>query len=196
MSGERKLFGESKIIIFDTEYTCWEGSQERKWSGPGEQKEVVQIGAILADTTNFSELDHFTIFVRPKINPVLSDFFTKLTGITQSTVDATGVSFKEAMRLFVQWSCDYQFWSYGADARILSENCDLAGVLFPFTSDRFHNLRDLFRSHGIDDTKYMSSTIVRAFGVEPSLRGHDGLNDARTLVQALSLLSNRPSFKA
>ena len=35
-----------KFIIFDTEYTAWEGSQERNWSGDNEYMELVQIGAL------------------------------------------------------------------------------------------------------------------------------------------------------
>ena len=34
------------FIIFDTEFTAWEGSQERKWSGENEFRELVQISAI------------------------------------------------------------------------------------------------------------------------------------------------------
>ena len=35
-----------KFIIFDTEYTAWEGSQERNWSDDDEYMELVQIGAL------------------------------------------------------------------------------------------------------------------------------------------------------
>lgn len=34
------------FIIFDTEYTSWEGSQERNWNGENEFRELVQISAI------------------------------------------------------------------------------------------------------------------------------------------------------
>ena len=34
------------LIIYDTEYTSWQGSQERDWSGAREYQELVQIGAI------------------------------------------------------------------------------------------------------------------------------------------------------
>lgn len=33
------------FVIFDTEYTTWEGAADRDWTGPGEHREVVQIGA-------------------------------------------------------------------------------------------------------------------------------------------------------
>lgn len=47
----------NKIIIFDTEFTAWEGSQDRNWSRPNEFQEIVQIGALLVETKDFTELD-------------------------------------------------------------------------------------------------------------------------------------------
>ena len=44
------------IIIFDTEFTAWAGSQERDFSGPNEYRELVEIGAIKIDTRTFNEL--------------------------------------------------------------------------------------------------------------------------------------------
>lgn len=29
-----------QFVLFDTEYTGWEGSQERGWSAPGEYREL------------------------------------------------------------------------------------------------------------------------------------------------------------
>ena len=34
------------IVLLDTEYTTWEGAQDRNWSGLNEHREIVQIGAI------------------------------------------------------------------------------------------------------------------------------------------------------
>ena len=38
-----------KLIVFDLEFTAWEGSLARHWLAPGEFKEVVQIGAVRLD---------------------------------------------------------------------------------------------------------------------------------------------------
>ncbi len=34
------------VVVYDLEYTAWEGSLERNWSGPNEDPEIVQIGAV------------------------------------------------------------------------------------------------------------------------------------------------------
>ena len=60
------------LIVMDLEWTAWEGARQRTWSGPGEEMEVVQIGAVrLADTPGLEELGAFEILVRPRINPTL-----------------------------------------------------------------------------------------------------------------------------
>ena len=59
---------------FDLEFTAWEGSAARGWSGPDEYREIVHIGAVRVDGGNaFAEVDRFTATVRPVRNPVLGD---------------------------------------------------------------------------------------------------------------------------
>ncbi len=186
-----KIFAQDKIIIFDTEYTTWEGAQERKWSGPGEHREIVEIGAILADTENYQELDSFTIFVKPKKNPILSEYFIKLTGITQEKVDQEGIDFPLAIKKFSEWAENFHLYCFGSDLKVLQENCELSGIELPFSTEYFHNLRDTFSSYGIASENYMSSTIVEAFGEKPKREGHDALNDARTLLDGLRLLAKK-----
>ena len=62
-----------KYIVFDTEFTSWEGSMENNWSREGEHRELVQIGALkISDGKIIDKLD---ILVKPQINPILSDYF-------------------------------------------------------------------------------------------------------------------------
>ena len=82
------------ITIFDLEYTAWECSMARHWLTPGEFKEVVQIGAVKLDADSFAILDEFDMLVRPRINPRLSPYFEKLTGITSETARPAGRGFR------------------------------------------------------------------------------------------------------
>ena len=45
--------------------------------------------------------------------------------------------------------------------------------------------------HGIPAENYMSSTIVRAFGQEPTRQAHTGVDDSRAIADALRLLKLR-----
>ena len=38
----------SKFILFDTEFTAWEGSQNRNWSLCWEHRELISISALKA----------------------------------------------------------------------------------------------------------------------------------------------------
>lgn len=180
-----------RIIIYDTEYTTWEGALERDWNGPGECKEVVDIGAVCVETKNFTELENFHVFVKPRRNPLLSDYFVKLTGITQQEVDENGVNFPEALNSFVGWCGESHIYSFGSDEKVIEENCRLVGISFPFSHSRCHDVRDIFMRYGVPAHDYYSSTIVRAFEEEPVRSGHTGVSDARTIVDGLRLLSKR-----
>ena len=182
-----------KIIVFDTEYTSWKGAQARNWSGPGEFREIVEIGAILVDTKDFSELDSIDLYILPRKNPKLSDYFIKLTGITQKKVDTEGLDFGEALKRFHVWCHDFPMYSWGNDANDIEENCKLENLTFPFDSSRFEDARKLFAAERIKVEDYMSSTIARAFGKEPTRRGHNGLSDSRSIVDGMRLLAQRKS---
>lgn len=178
-----------QFILFDTEYTTWEGAQERKWTGAGEYREIVQIGAVRVNGATFAEEgEAFDVLVKPVLNPALSGFFTKLTGITQEVIERGGTDFPSAIRRFVEWSGELPLASWDNDPMMLAENCHLAAIPFPFRPERFFDIRTVFGAGGIRADQYFSSTIVRAFGKEPVRKGHSGLNDSRTILDGLRLL--------
>jgi inhibitor of KinA sporulation pathway (predicted exonuclease) len=178
-----------KIVVFDTEFTAWEGSLERDWRGEDEYREIVQIGAVIVETDNFDELDSFSVFVKPKVNPKLSEYFTNLTKITQKEVNEEGIDFETAINRFSEWSGDLHLYSWGkGDQKAFKESSKLANIELPFKELRFHTVKDIFSDNGISTEGYMSSTIIEAFGKKPAREGHDALNDAMTIVDALKEL--------
>jgi hypothetical protein len=50
---------ETQVVVFDTEFTAWRGSMERNWAGPGEFREIVQIGAVRIDAETLAEAESF-----------------------------------------------------------------------------------------------------------------------------------------
>ncbi len=178
------------IVLYDTEYSAWEGSQERKWTGAHEHREIVEIGAIIVETAGFIETDSLDLYVRPRINPTLSDYFIELTKIAQDTVDRDGVDFADAWNTFKTWCGARPAYAFGRDNLVIEENCRLCGISHDYEGS-FHNVRELFDSHGIDTTPYTSGTITKAFGVEPQGSAHNGLSDARSILQGLRLLERQ-----
>jgi inhibitor of KinA sporulation pathway (predicted exonuclease) len=69
------------LIVLDFEATCDENN--KKW-----QNEIIEFPMVLVDLKDLEIKKSFREYVRPTINPMLTDFCTTLTGITQETVDA------------------------------------------------------------------------------------------------------------
>ncbi len=174
-----------KFILLDTEYTAWEGSQERAWSGPGEFKEIIQIGAIKVDGARFASLGECMAYVRPVHNPILSPYITKLTGITQETLESKGVSLGEALQELALFCEGLPLLSFGNDKRTIEENCTLIGIPSPLSTLPTKDVRELFLSCGVDPKGYTSGTIVTRFGISPPDTVHDALGDMRNLLTAL-----------
>lgn len=188
MAASHTLLLPSKFILFDTEFTTWEGAQERNWSGANEHMEIVQIGAILVDNTLLTEIDALKIYIKPTINPLLSDYFIHLTNITQNDVEQHGVTYPFALTQFKKWCGETPLYSFGCDGKIMKENCTLLKIPFPFPSAQFHDIRDIFTENNIETDNYSSGTITEAFGQKSAYRGHDALNDVRTILDGLRAL--------
>jgi len=181
MNDMRKL--PKRFVIFDTEFTSWEGAQARDWSGENEHREIIQIGAVRVE--NLVEADTFCVYVKPKINPVLSDFIKNLTHISQNDVDSKGFVYKDAQEAFYGWCDGLPMFSFGTDGAVMEENSTLNEVTFPFSVDSFKDVRPFLKAFGVDTRKYMSSTIPEAFGAEAPPHPHNALNDARSILLAL-----------
>ncbi len=186
-----------RIVLFDLECTAQEGTAARNWSGPGEHRELVQLGAIMVDTRKFTKKSVFKALVKPAINPILSRYFIDLTHITQEEVDERGVDFATAFVDFFTWCEECELYCFDSrldgsrlfDRDVLIENCDLYGLEFLFDPEKFHNINEIFFQHGYKVKQ--SGAAPEAFGLKIPARPHDALNDANGLLIALKALSKR-----
>lgn len=91
-----------QLIIFDSEFTAWQGSKERRCSESWEYRWLIQLAAVRLELgeDGVESLSSFNELVKPVINPTLSDYIVNLTGISQGIVDDLGVDFSSAMNLF------------------------------------------------------------------------------------------------
>jgi 3'-5' exoribonuclease 1 len=95
-------------IIFDLEATCWEDKHKHV-------SEIIEIGAIKINE-NKEIVDEFNLFIKPVLQPQLSDFCMKLTSIEQSDVD-NAKRFPEVIEEFKKWigveNNNYNLCSWG-----------------------------------------------------------------------------------
>lgn len=178
----------ASIIIYDLEYTAWEGSLARRWRGEGEYRELVQIGAVkIAMTEGFPEITSFERLCLPEFNPELSAYFTALTGITNADLARAGQSFATVISEFADFAgTSPVVAANGDDARCLVENCEWRGVAMPIEEGRTLNLRPLFMAYlGLSKDMTVSSDLPTRFGLRMEGDAHTGLGDARAIALAL-----------
>lgn len=175
----------SDIVIFDLEYTSWPGSLENNWSNPGEYREVVQIGAVRLSVPGLTEQFTFNQLVVPQRNPVLSDYFVELTGITNEQIADQGVIFDIALKSFLSFCDGATMASYGDDRAVLMENIELLGLSIDHPLTPFLDLAPWFADLGVDTTEVSSSGLPAHFGLRSSEKSHDALGDARAIAMAL-----------
>ncbi len=84
------------LVVVDFEATC----EER--NPPGYPHEIIEFPAVLVSTRDLKIEDVFHSYVRPVINPMLSDFCKNLTQIDQATVDGSD-TFEVVHKKFLDW---------------------------------------------------------------------------------------------
>ena len=166
-------------IVLDLEATCWADGNK------GHQMEIIEIGAV--KIKNQEIIDEYDCFIRPVINPILSDFCTELTTIKQEDVkDAK--TFPYVLRDFLEW-CendleeDYSIWTWGKfDRTQFEKDCAFHKVDDTWLIDRHFNLSEAFRV--LNRAKKMG--IVQASKrVDITLEGtlHRGIDDAKNIAK-------------
>ncbi|MBO6783260.1 MAG: exonuclease domain-containing protein [Alphaproteobacteria bacterium] len=178
------------FVIADLEYTSWVGAHARNWSGPGEFKEIVQIGAVrVSGGAPLTETDAFVVLVAPTLNPRLSGYFSELTGITNADIAREGVAVADALGAFRAFVGDAPVLSHGRDDLVIAEECAEKGFDDPFAGHDWRDISPPIRA--VTGDQLMSSELPAYFGLEPMGRAHDALADARALFGVLEHLRRK-----
>lgn len=168
-------------LIIDLEATCWEGGKH-----PGEN-EIIEIGCAIVDSAN-AMLWSGGWFVRPVMNPALSEFCTKLTSITQNEV-ANAPLFPEAINLMKQQveettrtalaECFFVSWG-NYDRRQFEKDCSRHQIPYPFGPHI--NLKVEF-SHKFSIKKHGVARALAKLGLEFQGTLHRGEDDAKNIAR-------------
>lgn len=101
------------ILIVDLEATCWDGyvdGLERKQTVF--DMEIIEFGCVVAQFDG-SVVVSKSFMVRPQQHPILSEFCTQLTSITQSDVEAAPF-YVDVVRDIDQWLNAYTLSAWGS----------------------------------------------------------------------------------
>jgi len=172
-------------LVIDLEATCDEDHRI-----PREQTEIIEIGAVLCDSTTFAIQSQFQTFVKPTRHPKLTAFCTRLTSITQANVE-TAPGFAQAMQkltLFLRESGalgQFTFCSWGDyDKQQFARDERRHGVRAPLGTQHL-NLKEAFRQRCGEDSKLGCGQALRLVGLKFEGTPHRGIDDARNIARLL-----------
>ena len=184
------------FVVFDLEFTTWPGALENYWSGPGQFREIVQIGALRLDE-DLAVVEEFETLVRPVVNPELSPYFTDLTGIAQDAVDRDGIAPAEAIGRFLGFCQGESVLSYGNDMVVLGENIGSARARGEEIKNRalhasFLNIRPWINNHAPQTTSVNVGRLWQVLELPQPAAGHEhsALFDCYSFAAALKWLSD------
>ncbi len=176
----RRPLPAGNVLVIDLEATCRENDPEWMY-------EIIEVGAVLV--CDGFKGDFWQSFVRPGVNPELSQFCRELTGIRQADVDGAD-RLSDVMGRFADWmkGRDIVAWgSWGAsDARLLADDCARNGVPNPLEGVPHINIKkDFAKRHKIRQVGLRKATELAR--LPESAEHHRALSDA---VAAASLLTD------
>ncbi|XP_075243035.1 3'-5' exoribonuclease 1-like [Convolutriloba macropyga] len=183
------------LLFIDFEATCMEVNPA------GFLHEIIEFPIVLFDCADRKPLNVFHQYVRPKINPVLSDFCMQLTGITQSQVDQAD-NFVTVFEKAHEWMEKQGLFEPGVHfavvtdgpwdiARFLVQQCMIDHICVPYWASRWINIRKTFTNYY--KLKYYPklpdiAAMLEALGMKFEGRPHSGMDDAKNCAKIAETL--------
>jgi len=162
-----------------------------RWMRPGEFTELVQIGALRVDAQSFAVEAALDVLVKPRLNPVLSDYFVALTGITNEELTARGVDFAQAYAQFVDFAKGCSIFAFGRDDLIFEANLKLYGIQEAPPVPRYVNVIPWLVENGIDPRGKNACDVGPLAGVAFQGRKHNALADTHSVLAGIEALVGR-----
>jgi 3'-5' exoribonuclease 1 len=168
-----------RYIIYDLEATCWRGRP------PHGINEVIEIGAYKVN--EYGEvLGMFNKFIKPMLNPVLSEFCKSLTSISQDNVDKAKMypNVIQEFQDFINIDDDnYQLCAWGKfDVQLLRVNSVLHKMEIDWlenninVKDQYHRIKGEHKLSGLKNT-------IKTEGMEFTGIQHRAISDAENLAK-------------
>ncbi|KAM9857029.1 ERI1 exoribonuclease 2 [Aulostomus maculatus] len=187
----------SYLIVIDFESTCW--NEKNSCS-----QEIIEFPAVLLNSSTGEIVSEFHTYVQPQEHPVLSEFCTELTGITQMQVEA-GIPLRICLSQFSRWLqklqlqtgavfpsrqqrcsapspsqklCTFLTWSDWDLGVCLQYECKRKQIHKPEVLNSWIDVRSTYRLFYDRKPKGLNGAL-QDLGIQFSGREHCGLDDAR-----------------
>jgi inhibitor of KinA sporulation pathway (predicted exonuclease) len=175
------------LYCVDLEATCDEVGEcepPRPLVVVPDQMETIEIGLVVIDLETLEIVDEFQRFVRPQINPILTDFCKKLTSIQQTDVDnaRTYVGVGRELGAFITRYPNAAWASWGDyDARQLERDAGFAACPSLLSGLQHFNVRKWHKGLYDNQPKGLKQT-VESMGLAWLGTYHRGIDDARNVA--------------
>ncbi len=177
-------------VYLDLEYMYPGMAREKGRPTSADQRQIVQIAAIIFDNQSGRELASLDILTFPAFAKKLPNFFTELTKITQGKLNKKGVPFTEGFKKLVDFAESHPIWTFNLDQEVLEQNCNYFNIAFPFKKN-FTRVKPRLSKWNIDPEKYSSGILFKAVGLKMSGQVHNALHDVRSMAQAVHILEKK-----
>ena len=184
LSKSRKLLSQfSYLICLDLEYTCWENSLQNGWPDPKFPAEVLQVGMAGFDLIQGQCLTKFSAYVRPVLNPRMSDYCANLLQISQDIID-NSPALPEVINQILSFLSDYSddatlVCAFGPDCKRFADDAARHDQESPFRLFACLNLQqEAAKVMGMTKKLPERDQIKQHFQLPPSSNRHDALDDA------------------
>ena len=180
----RKILNQfSHLICLDLEYTCWENSIQDDWPDPQFPAEILQVGMAVFDLIQGQCLNNFSTYVRPVLNPRMSDYCVNLLQISQNIIDDSP-ALPQVINKISSFLSDYGddstlVCAFGPDCKRFLDDATRHHRESPFRSFACQNLQqEAAKVMGMADKWPEREHIKQHFQLPPSANRHDALDDA------------------
>ncbi|XP_074648387.1 uncharacterized protein LOC141903910 [Tubulanus polymorphus] len=179
------------VIVLDFESTCWDDRTTKR------PQEIIEFPAVLMNTATGEIEDRFQQYVMPEESPILSEFCTNLTGITQEKVE-NGIPIRSCLSKFSNWltkisksknivfnrdriegrmSCTFVTWSDWDLGVCLLYECKRKQLSKPVSLNCWIDLRATYRQFYQRRPNGLKGAM-QDLGLDFEGREHSGIDDA------------------
>jgi len=180
----------SYYLVFDVEATCEEGDRSRTFP-----HEIIEFPVVvLTANGDILPTPRFHAYLTPTENPILSEFCTSLTGITQEMVEGPDtLTYAQLWPALEAWLDEHGFFTPEKptvfacdgpwDVRDFVQNeCKRKGIEFPWYMNPWVDLRRAYKNH-FDNGARGVVGMLDGIGLEFEGREHCGMDDAINIAR-------------
>lgn len=174
----------AKFLVVDFEFSVPRSyGKPRAWF-----PEIIEVGAVLADSLGNPTDQTYSAFVKPRIWPRLAEESYAITGIRQEDVDA-GMDLGPSLNALKKMSPDMDTWlvAWGdADRKVLGDVCEKYGLDYPFAWDNYLDLAMEYKTFCELDKRASLKRAIEENEIPQIGILHSALDDAINAAQVMA----------